>query len=140
MQAYAVMDGGGVKGAALAGCLRAADDAKIEFIGFGGTSAGSIVALLACVGYSGHELCQLMTTELKLSELLKSVKAPLDRLKQLPEDLAGLNWLNVYPTLAACGLSGHFPRQQTLQCDGAISAPRCASSARGGLVGVLAPA
>jgi NTE family protein len=106
MQAYAVMDGGGVKGAALAGCLRAADDARIEFIGFGGTSAGSIVALLACVGYSGHELCQLMTTELKLSELLKSVKAPLDRLKQLPEDLAGLNWWNVYPTLGKYRATG----------------------------------
>jgi NTE family protein len=53
MQAYAVMDGGGVKGAALAGCLRAADDAGIEFIGFGGTSAGSIIAVLACVGFTG---------------------------------------------------------------------------------------
>src|SRR5258708_8207651 len=106
MQAYAVMDGGGVKGAALAGCLRAADDAKIEFIGFGGTSAGSIVGLLACVGYSGHELCQLMTTELKLSELLKSVKAPLDRLKQLPDGLAGLNWWNVYPTLGKYRATG----------------------------------
>ena len=99
MQAYAVMDGGGVKGAALAGCLRAADDAGIEFIGFGGTSAGSIVALLACVGYTGSELSQVMTTALKLSELLKSVKQPLDLLKQLPADLAALNWRNVYPTL-----------------------------------------
>jgi NTE family protein len=106
MQAYAVMDGGGVKGAALAGCLRAAEDAGIEFIGFGGTSAGSIVALLACVGYSGQELCQLMTTQLKLSELLKSVKAPLDRLKQLPGDLAGLNWWNVYPTLGKYRATG----------------------------------
>jgi ABC-2 type transport system ATP-binding protein len=43
-------------------------------------------------------------------------------------------------SLAACGSSGHFPRQQALQCDGAISAPRCVSSAMGGLVGVLAPA
>jgi NTE family protein len=47
-----------------------------------------------------------MTTELKLSELLKSVKAPLDRLKQLPEDLAGLNWWNVYPTLGKYRATG----------------------------------
>jgi NTE family protein len=99
MQAYAVMDGGGIKGTALAGCLHAADQSGIEFIGFGGTSAGSIVALLACVGYSGQELSNLMTTELKLSELLKSVKAPLSLLKQLPGDLGGLNFWNVYPTL-----------------------------------------
>ena len=50
MQAYAVFDGGGVKGAALAGCLKAAQESKIEFVGFGGSSAGSIVALLATAG------------------------------------------------------------------------------------------
>jgi NTE family protein len=43
---------------------------------------------------------------LKLSELLKSVKAPLDRLKQLPGDLAGLNWWNVYPTLGKYRATG----------------------------------
>jgi NTE family protein len=56
MKAYGVFDGGGVKGAALAGGLAAAEDQDIEFIGFGGTSAGSIVAFLAAVGYSGKEL------------------------------------------------------------------------------------
>lgn len=51
MKAYAILDGGGVKGAALAGALAAAEHNGIEFAGFGGTSAGAIVALLACVGY-----------------------------------------------------------------------------------------
>lgn len=106
MQAYAVMDGGGVKGAALAGCLHAATNDGIEFIGFGGSSAGSIVSLLACVGYSGQELCRLMTTELKLSEVLRSVRAPLDRLQQLPADLAKLNLWNVFPTLAKYRATG----------------------------------
>jgi NTE family protein len=87
MQAYAVMDGGGVKGAALAGCLSAAEDAGIHFVGFGGTSAGSIIALLACVGYSGKELVALMSTELRLGELLSEVKAPLALLKQVPQDV-----------------------------------------------------
>jgi NTE family protein len=94
MQAYAVMDGGGVKGAALAGCLLAAEEAGIEFVGYGGTSAGSTVALLACVGYSGAELEQIMTTELKLGELLNDVKAPLELLKKLPADLDGLTKWN----------------------------------------------
>ena len=100
MQAYAVMDGGGVKGAALAGCLQAAENFDIDFIGFGGTSAGSIVALLACVGYTGKELSELMTTELKLSKLLNPVKEPLRTLKQLPGDIELLAWWNLQFRLA----------------------------------------
>src|ERR1700748_1617429 len=94
MQAYAVMDGGGVKGAALAGCLLAAEEAHIQFVGYGGTSAGSIVALLACVGYSGAELERIMPTELNLGDLLKEVKEPLELLKKLPADLDGLTIWN----------------------------------------------
>ena len=101
MQAYAVMDGGGMKGAALAGCLQAAEKFGIEFIGFGGTSAGSIVALLACIGYAGDELLgELMTTELKPGKLLSSVKEPLAVLKQLPGDLGALAWWNLQFRLA----------------------------------------
>jgi len=47
MKAFVILDGGGVKGAALAGCLAAAEDRGIEIVAYGGTSAGSIVALLA---------------------------------------------------------------------------------------------
>jgi len=88
MQAYAVMDGGGVKGAALAGCLRAAEEAGIQFVGYGGTSAGSIVALLACVGYTGQELINLTGNQLQLGQLLNEVKTPLSLLKQIPGDVA----------------------------------------------------
>jgi NTE family protein len=69
MRGYAVFAGGGVKGAALAGCLQAAQDNTIEFLGFGGTSAGSIVALLAAVGYSGAEICDILVRK-NLTELL----------------------------------------------------------------------
>ena len=60
MKAYAIFDGGGVKGAALAGCLQAAEDRGIEFVGYGGTSAGAIIALLACAGFKGRELQKIM--------------------------------------------------------------------------------
>jgi len=50
MKAYAILDGGGIKGAALAGCLAAAEELRIEFAGYGRTSAGCIVALLASLG------------------------------------------------------------------------------------------
>ena len=34
MKAYAILDGGGVKGAALAGCLQAAAEHEIDFEGW----------------------------------------------------------------------------------------------------------
>jgi NTE family protein len=60
IRAYAVLSGGGVKGAALAGALSAAEEFGIEFIGYGGCSAGSIVALLAALGYTSEELKQFV--------------------------------------------------------------------------------
>src|SRR5688572_22945627 len=60
VRAYAVLDGGGVKGAALAGCLRAASERGITFNGYGGTSAGSIIAMLAAIGFEPREIKQLV--------------------------------------------------------------------------------
>jgi NTE family protein len=70
MRAFAILDGGGVKGAALAGALKAAEDRQIQFAGYGGTSAGSIVALLACAGYTGAELEEKFVDELDFASLL----------------------------------------------------------------------
>jgi len=69
MKAYAIFDGGGVLGAALAGALKAAEDQRVEFVGFGGTSAGGIVATLAAVGYKGHEIERLLV-ETELTDFL----------------------------------------------------------------------
>lgn len=63
MKRYAILAGGGVKGVALAGCLAASQEKGIEFEGYGGTSAGSIVALLASVHYSGRDIGTLMADE-----------------------------------------------------------------------------
>ncbi|MFG0903401.1 patatin-like phospholipase family protein [Photobacterium damselae] len=60
MEAYAVFEGGGVKGAALAGALGAARDNGIKFVGYGGASAGSIVAFLATIGYTPEELLKIL--------------------------------------------------------------------------------
>lgn len=91
MQAYAILDGGGVKGAALAGCLKAASDFGIEFVGYGGTSAGSIVALLAAVGYTGDELRDLMIHDLKFGDLAAEVKEPLSALEDVRGKLGGVS-------------------------------------------------
>ncbi|EOW9474660.1 patatin-like phospholipase family protein [Vibrio cholerae] len=60
MEAYAVFEGGGVKGAALAGALAAARENNINFVGYGGASAGSIVAFLATIGYTPEELLRTL--------------------------------------------------------------------------------
>ena len=49
MEAYAIFAGGGVKGVVFAGCLVEAKQHRIEFLGYGGASAGSLVALLASI-------------------------------------------------------------------------------------------
>ncbi len=59
LKAYAIFDGGGVLGAALAGALKAAEQ-DIDFQGFGGTSADSIVATLAAAGYTGAEIQKIL--------------------------------------------------------------------------------
>lgn len=54
--AYAVFQGGGVKGAAFAGALRRFEEEGITFGAVAGTSAGAIVAALYAAGYSAAEL------------------------------------------------------------------------------------
>lgn len=60
MKAYGVFAGGGVKGAALAGCYEAARTVGFEFAGVGGCSAGSIVAFLVALGHSPAEVESVM--------------------------------------------------------------------------------
>ena len=79
MRAYGIFDGGGVKGAALAGCLAAAEDQGIQFAGYGGTSAGSIIATLAAAGYRGREVLELMKTTFAPLKLLDDDGARLKR-------------------------------------------------------------
>jgi NTE family protein len=53
---FAVLSGGGVKGAALIGAYEEAQNRGVKFVGWGGTSAGSIVAALLACGYSVADL------------------------------------------------------------------------------------
>jgi hypothetical protein len=43
MKAYAILDGGGVKGAALAGALSAAAEQGIQLLGYGGLRPGQLL-------------------------------------------------------------------------------------------------
>lgn len=59
------LSGGGVKGAAHIGALKAFEEANIEFNYISGTSSGSIVAALYAVGYSSDEIYCLFKSMLK---------------------------------------------------------------------------
>lgn len=56
-----VLEGGGVKGIGLVGAVEQFEAAGYSWSCIGGTSAGAIVATLLAVGYTGDELCQIMT-------------------------------------------------------------------------------
>ncbi len=56
MEAYAVFQGGGAKGYAHVGALKAAEDRHIDFRKVAGTSAGAIVAALSAAGYEADEI------------------------------------------------------------------------------------
>lgn len=92
MKAYAILDGGGVKGAALAGCLKAADQRGVEFVGYGGTSAGAVVALLAAVGYTAQELEHVVVDEIEFTRFLDDDGVALGDLQRLGDSLGASRW------------------------------------------------
>jgi len=53
---YGIFEGGGAKGLAHVGALKACEERKIVFRGVAGTSAGAIIAGLIAVGYTAEEL------------------------------------------------------------------------------------
>lgn len=91
MDAYAVLEGGGVKGAAFAGALEAAESEGIKFVGYGGASAGAIVAFLATIGYSGKEILDAMQAvpfkELLNEPIAGEFEDAVGEVKQLKNDL-----------------------------------------------------
>lgn len=113
MKAYAIFDGGGIKTAALAGCLAAAQDQGIRFVGYGGTSAGSIIALFGSVGYSGEELGRRLI-ETDLNSFLDDHGSELRALQQLLGNLKNgkVRWryLGLDRLLTFARLKGLFGR------------------------------
>lgn len=56
MDAFGIFEGGGAKGLAHVGALRAAEEQHVRFLGVAGTSAGAIVAALVAAGYKADDL------------------------------------------------------------------------------------
>lgn len=91
---YAILAGGGVKGVAHAGCLAAAEDKGLEFAGFGGASAGSIVAALAAVEYSGIEIREMLK-DIAFTEFLEDKGDRLERIKVISKQFFSSNGMTI---------------------------------------------
>jgi NTE family protein len=61
-RAFGIFEGGGAKGIAHVGALKAAELEEIDFVGFAGTSAGAMVAALAAAGFTADELLRCRPT------------------------------------------------------------------------------
>ena len=59
MQLGLCLAGGGIKGAAHIGCIKAFEEAGISFDYISGTSSGSIVACLYALGYSADDMLDI---------------------------------------------------------------------------------
>lgn len=58
MKCFGIFEGGGAKGLAHVGALKAAEDKGLEFVGVAGTSAGAIIAALVASGFKADEIYQ----------------------------------------------------------------------------------
>lgn len=88
MEAYAVFEGGGVKGAALAGALAAAEEHNIKFVGYGGASAGAIVAYLSTIGYNSKDLFKILLENSFISFFDDNSGEKLDHLKSFGQTIS----------------------------------------------------
>lgn len=70
MKMNAVFEGGGVKGIAFAGALKAAEEHGVEWNRVAGTSAGAIAAALLAAGYSAAELEDVMVNQMDFNAFM----------------------------------------------------------------------
>jgi NTE family protein len=89
-RAFVVLEGGGAMGLAHLGTLRVLETHDVELRGIAGTSAGAIVAGLACVGYRASELYDPELDGCGGSPLLRSLGV-----RSAVELLGRTNWFRV---------------------------------------------
>lgn len=69
-KADVVFEGGGVKGIALVGALRAFEERGFQWQNVAGTSAGAITAALVAVGYTALEVKEVMENRIEFSKFM----------------------------------------------------------------------
>lgn len=86
--------GGGIKGAAHIGALKAFEEENIKFDYIAGTSSGSIVAVLYAVGFTSEEIYEIFkkySNKINYFEAKNIIKLILDLLIKWKIDIKGLN-------------------------------------------------
>ena len=89
----AVFKGGGAKGIAYAGAIRAAEEAGLRFRAVAGSSAGAITATLVSAGYVAAELTDLLPEALSRLDSVLAAAPKLHRAALLSNQSLG-DWLN----------------------------------------------
>ena len=97
INAYAVFDGGGVKGIAFAGALKAVRNSNIEFVGYAGASAGAIIAYLSSIGYTGDEIFDKIQSIDFIGLLDQPVADELKIVKDVVVKRKAIGWLKKKP-------------------------------------------
>ena len=80
LRTYCIFEGGGAKGYAHAGVLKAVEEAQFPVVGYAGTSAGAIIATLAYVGWTSHELIDAQQETHLVGTLFGTSAKPFDLL------------------------------------------------------------
>lgn len=91
IECYAVFEGGGAKGAAFAGALKAAENSNIRFVGYGGASAGAIIAFMSSLGMSAEDILNSMKARKFVSLLDENSLKNTNRLKNIISSLNKIN-------------------------------------------------
>ena len=91
---YCILEGGGAKGVAHIGVLRALEKSGLKLVGFAGTSAGALVATLAAAGYTSADMFGSSGSILDTIDLCTSNSDRLITRKPVttPKRLLGKGW------------------------------------------------
>ena len=83
-KAFVVLEGGGAKGVAHVGALKAIEDAGYDVVGLAGTSAGALVAAIYAFGFKADQIIHTQTGR----TILQSLSPP----REKATDLLGSHW------------------------------------------------
>ena len=109
---FAIFEGGGAKGIAHLGALKATEESGFEIIGVAGASAGSIIAALVAAGYRADDLLNPGANTHILTQLGRS---PLDLLgrtdwTRFARFVRRGKWLATAVAIGGAGFGQIFPR------------------------------
>ncbi|HDY8739707.1 patatin-like phospholipase family protein [Enterobacter asburiae] len=93
INAYAVFDGGGIKGLAFTGALKAMEKSNIEIIGYAGASSGAMIAYLSSIGYTGEEIYEQLNKTDFISLLNQPEKDELNIIKNVIKARFNVGWV-----------------------------------------------